>query len=97
MGGVAGEDAVPDFFNQAGPIQDFLRERPVGGIVAAQERQPLPGVPDGDPGQQMKVIVDDRVINGHAAQVDNPGTRHPQQQKQAQQTFLVVDNTFYLG
>ena len=80
----------PDSVHQSGTVQDLLGQRQVGGVVAAQEREPLAGVAERDAGEQVQVVVHDRGGDLLAGQVDEARARHPEQHQHAEQPLLVV-------
>jgi hypothetical protein len=90
-------DGRPDAFYQAWPFEDLLRQRHIGGVVTAQERQPPAGVAERHAGEEVQEVVDDRRRDGLARDEDQVGAGHAQQHQHAQQPLLVVVHARDLG
>ena len=73
---------------QSGSLQQLLAERPVGGVVGGEQRQPGQRVARDDPGQQSEVVLDDPRVDRHRGHVDHPQPRLPQQQEQEEEPLL---------
>src|SRR5918998_4761487 len=83
-------DGRPDALYQAWPLEDLLRQRLIGGVVAAQQRQPPAGVAERDAREEVQEVVYDRRRDGLARDEDEVGAGHAQQHQHAQQPLLVV-------
>jgi hypothetical protein len=58
--------------------------------MAGEKRQPGPRVLNRNAGQQMQVIIDDRLRDGPAGQINNAGARLPQEQEEAEHALLIM-------
>jgi hypothetical protein len=90
-------DRLADPGEQARPRQDLgaqgLRRR----VVAAEQGEAPAGVLVRHAGQQVEVVVDDRLGDRLAGDVDQAGARLPQQEQHAEQALLVVVHPGDLG
>ena len=90
-------DSLADAPNETRPGQDLRTQRLRRRVVAAEEAQTTPGMLIGDSGQQVQVVVDDRLSDWLAGDIDQASTREAQEQQHAEHALLVVVDARDLG
>ncbi len=90
MGDRRVRNRAADALEQPRSLQNLLRERHGGGIVTAQQREPLTRVAERYAREEVQVVVHDRRGDRLARHVDQVGARPAQQHQQAQQPLLVM-------
>ena len=70
---------------QAGPLEQLLAQRPRGGVVDRDQRQPSPRMARDTPGKQGQVVLDDLRCDRHRRHVDHPQPRLAQEHEQEQE------------
>ncbi len=87
-GGIA--DGLAQSRQQPRPREQLLGERTGGAVEGAYQHQPPARVLGRDPLQHAEVVVDDRLGQRLAGDIDEARSGHPQQQQHAQVALLVV-------
>jgi hypothetical protein len=90
MGRFGVGDGGPDALHQPRTLEDLLRQRQLGGVVATQERQPPTRVTERNARKQVQIIVHDGRGDRLARNEDEVGAGHTQQHQHAQHPLLVV-------
>ena len=90
VGPVAIADGVRDSGERRSIAEQLRREPAELRVTGVDQRKPAPGV--GGIGDEAQVVVDDRRIDRCRRRVDDPGVGVSQQEQEAQQALLVVDD-----
>ena len=97
MGEIGIPDRFADSLDQPRARQDLRHQRDRRGVMAREQRQALAGMLGRNAGEQMQIIVDDRLGDRLTGDIDHTGPRVSQQEQKAQHTLFVMMRAGDLG